>query len=312
MRRLASAIGEDYADWPGAADGSDEAAFWQAVHVLAQRWTWFLRLFEDRILTLFGEVKGTKKQLGPRILKSAFERASALRPGPSGDFEPTVFDDLETLWEAGEHVLVAQAVWVLSCLEGAGSRSFVSWLAEPEIEALVGDAVRRSVLEWNPERGDLVERLSHGSVGAHLERLAARAEGECAALRKEIAGSYERLKTYVAEQDEYPGANVMSVLVLDLEMFADELEEIETARDGAIARCRHAALRAQLEGSVDAMRQTRFADERGSRAAGPWCRRNSSPPLPSRCGEGRRGCRPACGFRSRARSRNTRPPARPR
>ena len=36
LRKLAAAIGEDYADWPAATDGSDEAAFWRAVHVAAQ------------------------------------------------------------------------------------------------------------------------------------------------------------------------------------------------------------------------------------------------------------------------------------
>ena len=110
LRKLAAAIGEDYADWPAAADGSDEAAFWRAVHELSQRWTWFLRLFEDRILTLFGDVKGTRKQLAPRVLKDAAKRAQALRSAAGEDPEPTVLDDLDALWKAGEHVLVAQSV----------------------------------------------------------------------------------------------------------------------------------------------------------------------------------------------------------
>ena len=56
-RRLASALAEEYAGWP--ADGSDEAAFWRAVHGYAGRWSWFLWLFEARILKTFGRVPGT-------------------------------------------------------------------------------------------------------------------------------------------------------------------------------------------------------------------------------------------------------------
>ena len=36
LRKLAAEIAEDYSDWPAAADGSDEAAFWRAVHELSQ------------------------------------------------------------------------------------------------------------------------------------------------------------------------------------------------------------------------------------------------------------------------------------
>ena len=263
LRKLAAAIAEDYADWPAAVDGSDEAAFWRAVHELAQRWTWFLRRFEDRILTLFGDVKGTKKQLAPRVLKDAAKRAQALRSAAGEDPEPTILDDLDALWEAGEQVLVAQSVWVLACLEGVESRAIVSsWLAEPETERLIGSAVRRALICPSPERADLVERLAHESGEAHLERLVARADKECAALRTDIADAYGRLRELVAEHDDYrPAADVLSFLLFDLEMFDDELDQIEAARDDAQARCRHAALRSLLEGTVEAMGQTRFAEE---------------------------------------------------
>lgn len=263
LRKLAAAIGEDYADWPAAVDGSDEAAFWRAVHDLAQRWTWFLRLFEDRILTLFGDVKGTRKQLAPRVLKDAASRAQALRSTAGDDPEPTILDDLDALWEAGEHDLVAQSIWVLACLEGAESWSLVSsWLTEPEIQRLVGAAVRRALICPSPERADLVERLRHESGEANLERLLARADRECATLRKDMADTYGRLKAFVAGNDDYrDAAEALSFMLVDLGMFDDELDEIESARDDAQARCRHAALRALLEGTVENMGQTRFAAE---------------------------------------------------
>ena len=62
LRKLASAMAEDCSDWPAAVDGSDDAAFWRAVHTLAQRWAWFLWLFEERILELFGRVKGRQSR----------------------------------------------------------------------------------------------------------------------------------------------------------------------------------------------------------------------------------------------------------
>ena len=263
LRKLAAAIGEDYADWPAAADGSDEAAFWRAAHGLSQRWTWFLRLFEDRILALFGDVKGTKKQLAPRVLKDAAKRAQALRSAAGEDFEPTVLDDLDSLWKAGEHGLVAQSVWVLACLEGAGSRSMVSsWLTEPEIDRLIGSAVRHALICPSPARVDLVERLAHESGAAHLDTLLARADKECAALRKDIAEAYGRLREFVAHHDQYrPASDGLSFLLFDLETLDDELDEIEEARDRAQTRSRHAALRSLLEGTVDAMGQTRFAEQ---------------------------------------------------
>ena len=263
IRKLAAAIAEDYADWPAAVDGSDEAAFWRAVHELSQRWTWFLRLFEDRILTQFGDVKGTKKQLAPRILKDAAKRAQTLNSAAAEDPGLTILDDLDALWKAGEHVLVAQSVWVLACLEGAGSRSMVSsWLTEPEIDRLIGSAVRGAFDCSSPTRADLVERLTHESGGAHLETLVARADKECDALRKAMAETYGRLREFVAQHDEYrPASDVLSFLLFDLEMFDDELDEVEEARDRAQTRSRHAALRSLLEGTVDAMGKTRFAGE---------------------------------------------------
>jgi len=96
LRKLASAVAEDYSDWPAAVDGSDDVAFWRAVHTLAQRWAWFLWLFEDRILELFGRVKGRKKQLGRLVFKAASERAKALRPATPGVSEETILEHLET------------------------------------------------------------------------------------------------------------------------------------------------------------------------------------------------------------------------
>ena len=263
LRKLAAGLGEEYPDWPAKADGTDEAAFWRAVHAFAQRWTWFLRLFEERIPQLFGRVKGGRKQLGTRVIKAASDRARELCPVGPGDAEPTILDDLENLWQAGERDRVAQSVWVLSCLEDADSRLIVSpWLMEPEIEDLVGDAVRRARSGWNPERGDLVERLVHEPGGPNLERLAARAEGVCAALEKDIGDAWGRLRKHVSAHDAYhPVAEVLSYLIFDLDSCTDDLEEMETARQEALARCRHCELRSLLEGTLDALPETRFADE---------------------------------------------------
>ena len=263
LRKLAAAIAEDYSDWPAAVDGSDEAAFWRAVHAHAQRWTWFLWLFEERILKLFGRVKGRKKQLGRRVFKLASERAKALSPGAAGDPEPIILDDLEILREEGEHVLVAQSVWVLWCLGGPETRHMMSsWLDEPEVERLVGDAMHRSRFRGLGERDDLVERLACEAGGPHLERLAARADEECAVLRKDIADAYGKLKAYVTEHDgDRPAASLLSYFVLEIAAFEDELVEIETARDEALTRSRHAALRLMLGGTAEAMGQTAFARE---------------------------------------------------
>ena len=264
LRKLASAMAEDYSDWPAAVDGSDDAAFWRAVHTLSQRWAWFLWLFEERILELFGRVKGRKKQLGRQILKSASRRALALRPAAPGGSEEFILDHLETLWKEGERVLVAQSVWVLWCSGGPES-AFVmsSWLEEPEIERLVGHAVHRSRFRGLGERDDLVDRLACEAGGPHLERLAARAGEECALLRKDMADAYGRLKTYVVENDE-PSANVLSYMVLGFAALADELDEIETVRNEALARSRHAALRTLLEGAAGAAGQAAPAGEAGA------------------------------------------------
>ena len=264
LRKLAAAMAEDYSDWPAAVDGNDEEAFWRAVHALAQRWAWFLWLFEERILELFGRVKGRKKQLGRLVFKSASERAKALRPATPGVTEDTILEHLETLWEEEERELVAQSVWVLWCIGGPKAGYMMSsWLKEPEIERLVGHAVHRSRFRGLGERDDLVARLACEAGGPHLERLAARADEECAMLRKDMADAYGRLKTYVTEHDE-PPASDLSYLVLEIAALAEELDEIETARNLALARSRHAALRTLLEGAAGAAGQTAPAEEAGA------------------------------------------------
>ena len=263
LRKLAGWLAAEYPDWPADADGSEAAAFWQAVHALAERWTYFLPLFEERILATFGRVKGVKKQLAPRLLHSAGERARVLRPLAPGEAEPPAPEDLETLFAAGEHGLVAEAVWVLSCLEGPENRYAVSsWLEEPGIDALVGDAIRRVRPGWRPGRADLVERLVHETAGPHLEKLAARAADDCAALEKNLAEAWSVLKTLVADRGSYASAaEAVSFLLFDLDMLADEHGEIAASRDGALARCRHATLRTTLGGAVSALRETAFAEQ---------------------------------------------------
>ena len=204
MRKLAAQLREEYPNWPAVADGSDAAAFWSAVHGLADRWTYFLSLFEERILATFGRVKGVKKQLVPRLLESAGTRARVLRPLLPGEPEPPAPEDLETLFAAGEHGLVAQTVWALSCLAGREYGFAVSpWLNEPEIDALVGDAVGRLRRGWRPGRADLVERLVDESTGPHLEKLAVRAAEECAALDAEIANAWSVFRKHVADHERH-------------------------------------------------------------------------------------------------------------
>ena len=255
MRKLAAQLREEYADWPAEADGGDAAAFWRAVHALAGRWTYFLPLFEERILSTFGRVKGTKKQLVPRLLYTVGERARVLRPPAPGEPEPPAPEDLETLLAAGEHGLVAQAVWVLSCLEDPENGYAVSpWLNEPAIDALVGESVARLRPGWRPERAHLVERLVEESAGPHLETLAARAAEECAALDAGIANAWSAFRTYVADHRSYgPAADEASFRLLDLGMLADERDEIADARDDALARLRHAALRKLLGDTLDSL-----------------------------------------------------------
>lgn len=253
LRKLAGWLKEEYPDWPADADGSDAASFWRAVHALAGRWTYFLSLFEDRILGIFGRVKGVRKQLAPRLLNSAGERARVLRPLARGEAEPPAMEDLETLFGAGERGLVAEVVWVMSCLQGPEDRYAVSsWLEEPEIDALVGDAVRRVRPGWRPGRADLVERLVHETAGPHLERLAARAGGECAALDGDLADAWSAMKALVAGHESYgAAADGVSFLLFDLDMLADERDEVAGARDDALARCRHAALGTLLGDALD-------------------------------------------------------------
>ncbi len=272
LRKLAAWLGEEYGDWPAEADGTDEGVFWRAAHAFAQRWTWFLWLFEDRIGKIFGEVKGGRKQLGPRVLREASDRARSLRPAGLDIGEATVLDDLETLWQARERELVAQSVWVLSCLEGPESRLIsLSWLVEPEIGELVGDAVRRMSFGRNPERADLVERLLGEQAGVHLEGLAARADGVCESLRKEASAAWARLREHVAAHEDYRAAEEeLPSLLFDLESRADDLEELEGARREALARRRHGVLRALLREPLDALSETRFAgqaDALGERTA---------------------------------------------
>ena len=258
MRKLAAQLQDDYPGWPADADGGDAAAFWRTVHALADRWTYFLPLFEERILSTFGRVKGTKKQLAPRLLYSVGERARVLRPLAPGEPEPPAPEDLETLFAAGEHGLVAEAVWVLSCLEGPRNGHAVwPWLKEPAIAAVVGDAVGRVRPGWRPERGDLVERLVEESAGPHLEKLVARAADDCAALDTEIANAWSAFRKHVADHESYgPAVDEASYRLLDLDMLADDREEIGAARDGALARLRHAALRKVLGDAVEFLSDT--------------------------------------------------------
>ena len=258
MRKLAAQMREEYPDWPADADGGDAAAFWRAVHARADRWTYFLPLFEERILATFGRVKAVKKQLAPRLLYSVGERARVLRPLALGEPEPPAPEDLETLFAAGEHGLVAEAVWVLTCLEGPEIRHAVlPWLNEPAIDALVGGAVGRVRPGWRPEIAHLVERLVEETAGPHLEKLAARAADECAALDAGIANAWSAFRKHVADHESYgPAVDEASYRLFDLDMLAGEREEIADARDDALARLRHAALRTLLGGTLDSLADT--------------------------------------------------------
>ncbi len=262
LRKLAVWLGQEHADWPAEADGTDEAAFWRTVHGFAQRWTWFLWQFEDRIEKTFGRVKGGRKLLGPRVLRAASEKAQSLRPFGPGTGDATIFDDLETLWQAREVELVAQSVWVLFWLEGPEGRLIAtSWLVEPEIEALVGDGVRSARYSVDPERGNLVERLLGEPAGAQLEGLAAQAEAMSEALRGEMDEAWDHLREHVAAHEDYGAAEErLSYLLFGVESLFAALEELEDARREALARCRHASLRALLQETLDALPETRFAD----------------------------------------------------
>ena len=261
LRKLAAWLGEEYQDWPAEADGTDEVVFWRAVHRFAQRWTWFLRLFEDRIVKIFGRVKGGRKQLGPQVLRKAGDRARLLRPADPDGGEPTLLEDMELLWRAGEHALVAQTAWVLSCLTGPeGRMMMLRWLSRKEVDELVGESVRRMRFVENPERDDLVERLNDTPVGAELERLAARAETECEVLRKEMDEAWLRVKEHVATGPDYRAAEEgLSSLLYDLDIGLETIERLEDAQEEAVSRCRHATLRALLQEALNTLPQTRFA-----------------------------------------------------
>ena len=78
MRKLAAQLREDHPDWPADADGGDAAAFWRTVYALADRWTYFLTLFEERILSTFGRVPAAHPGTGEDRARGACRRC---RPG---------------------------------------------------------------------------------------------------------------------------------------------------------------------------------------------------------------------------------------
>lgn len=253
LRKLAAAMAEEYPDW--TADGSDAQAFWCAVHDQAERWTWFLWLFENRILRLFGRVKGRRKQLVPRLLTTAGDRARVIHPLARDEPEPYILEDIETLWEAGEHLLVAQVVWAMSCLEDADSRNVVvGWTSEPVIDELVGDAIQHARFVERPDRRHLLERLEREPAGPRTERLVERADAEYVALEKDVVCNWRKLQEYVAGHDDYaPALGELSILVLQVEWLNAELMEIDEMRQSARARCRQAALLTLLEDAMNAV-----------------------------------------------------------
>lgn len=251
LRKLAAALAEEYPDW--TADGSDTQAFWCAVYDQAERWTWFLWLFEDRIFKIFGGVKGRRKQLVPRLLTAASDRARAIHPLARDEPEPDLIEDLETLWQANEHLLVAQVVWAMSCLNDADSRDVVSdWTAEPAIDDLIGDAVQHARFIDRPDRRHLLERLEREPTGPRTERLVERADTEYAALEKDVVCSWRKLQEYVAGHHDYaPALGELSIHVLKVEWLNAQLMEIDDVRESARARFRQAALRALLEQAMN-------------------------------------------------------------
>ncbi len=102
-----------------------------------------------------------------------------------------------------------------------------------------------------------MERLVDESAGPHLEELAARAADDCAALDAEIANVWSSFRKHVSDHESYDSAaEAVSFLLFDLDMLADERDEIAASRDGALARCRHAALHRPLGDAVDALPDT--------------------------------------------------------
>ena len=263
LRKLAMWLAEEYADWPAEADGTNDVAFWRAVHRFARRWTWFLLLFEKQIVKIFGPVKGSRKQLGHQVLKQVGDRARSLRPSDPDNGETTYLEDLKTLWGAREYELVAQSVWVLSCLTTRPESRLVvlPWLGKAEIQDLIGEAVRRARFDQDPEREDLCERLVYTPAGAELEGLAARAAPVCEALRKELDGTWSLVRKFVAAHADYREVeDELSCQLDELDSLLESLDRLEDAKDEAIARCRHGTLRASLQAALEAVPQTRFAD----------------------------------------------------
>ena len=262
LRKLAMWLAEEYADWPTEADGTDDVVFWRAVHRHAQRWTWFLWLFEKQIVKIFGRVKGSRKQLVQQVLKKVGDRARSLRPSDIDSGELSVLDDLETLWGTREHELVAQCVWVLSCLtDPEGPVLMMRWLGKEEIDDLIGAAVRRARFDQNPERDNLRERLIHTPAGPELEALAVRAAPVCEVVRKEMDEAWSLVRKFVAAHGDYREVeDELSCQLDDLDCLLESLNGLEHAKDEAIARYRHGMLRAVLQEALEAVPQTRFAD----------------------------------------------------
>ena len=262
LRKLAMWLADEYVDWPAEADGTDDVVFWRTVHLFAQRWTWFLWLFEKQIVKIFGRVKGSRKQLGTRVRKRVGDRARSLQPSVADSGELSLLEDLETLWEAREHELVAQCVWVLSCLmEPVGRTLMMRWLGKEEINDLIGAAVRQVRVDLNPERDDLRERLVHTPAGPELEALAVRAVPMCEVAQKEMDEAWSLARRFVAAHGDYREVeDELSCQLYDLDCLLESLNGLENAKDEAIARCRHAMLRAMLQEALEAVPQTRFAD----------------------------------------------------
>ena len=265
LRKLAASLSEEYASWPASANGSEELTFWQAVHDLSRQWTWFLVVFEERILKLFSVNKGRKKQLVHQVLKSASTRARIVRDSDYHIVEPTFLDDLDTLSEAGEWEPVAEVVWALTCFEGRESAEIVEpWLDEPVIEDLVLGSIERLTMVPNAEIADLEERLREETEGPHLDLLIGRAEEYCNQNQGRINEKYLQLRNMIRNNDEYRGiASELGLHHDRLRNAESQLSRIERLGNVARARNRLFALRQMLVAIVDAMVESRFADDQG-------------------------------------------------
>ena len=263
LRRLATALGKDYADWPSTVDGSDEAAFWEEVCIYAQRWTWFLWLLEDRIFKLFGRTKGPRKQLAPRILASALDRAKALQSAMVDEPKLTNDESLEVLWNSGEQDLVVQLIWVLVYLPVLAERPNVTpWLKKPEIDRQIGAAVAHVFGAASPEHDDLVERLLFETNEASLEKLITHADDAVRELSQKVTKEYDKFREYVAREEDFLMAeDLISETYWDVEGFADEIRRIAIAQNKAMGRYRFSVLGSRLLETLEAIGQTRFAKE---------------------------------------------------